>query len=69
MLHGLLSAQQHAYVLRRLVLLELQDRSGVHEDDHFQRKRAEDEGEGGVRIPLTVDVVYAYLMRHEYRLS
>jgi len=47
------------------LLPELQDGAGVHDGDHLQGKRAEDEDKGGVRILVTVDVVNAYLITCE----
>ena len=36
------------------ILSELQDGAGVHDGDRFQGKRAEDEGEGGMRVFMTM---------------
>jgi hypothetical protein len=38
------------------VLSELQDRAGVNLGDRFQGERAEDKGQGGVRVSVTSDV-------------
>lgn len=40
------------------LLSELQDGAGVHDGDRLQGKRAEDEGEGGVRLFMMEDVYF-----------